>query len=297
MSSLAMRGVALALRAMHRPSSATTATARARLAVQQPQSMPPVRLANRHRVVAREVGGFTVFSVAPRTRAVTGGVLYLHGGAFVAGMAPQHWALVSRLVDAGLRVDVPDYGLAPRHTAADALPFVVRAYRDLRGALGDLPVHVAGDSAGGGLALILIRALADAGAAQPDRLVMIAPWLDLALTNPAIADVDDPWLSRPALVEYGRAWAGRGDVDDWRATTMDGPLEAVPPTWLYVGTRDIATPDALRWADRARASGVAVSVDLCPGAVHVYPLVPAPEGRRARRAIVDVLASRVAAGP
>lgn len=288
--SLSMRGVAVLLRAMKRPGSATVASARKRLDRQKPQSRPPRRLTVRHEVSERVIDGFTVFTVTPRTGRVTNGVLYLHGGAYVAGMAPQHWSLVSRLADAGLRVDVPDYGLAPRWTHHDAYPFLIRAFRELRDQLGAGRVRIVGDSAGGGLALGLVQALRTYDEDGPDSLLLIAPWLDITLKNPDIAKIDDPWLSPMLLRECARAWAGGTDLDDPRLSPTNGTLAGLPPVHLHVGTRDILLPDAVLWSERAKAAGVPVTLTTCEGAVHVYPLVPAPEGRAAAAAIVAELA-------
>lgn len=288
--SLSMRGVAVLLRVMKRPGSATVASARKRLERQRPQSRPPRRLTARHEVTERVIDGFTVFTVMPRRGGVSDGVLYLHGGAYVAAMAPQHWSLVSRLADAGLRVDVPDYGLAPRWTHHDAYPFVIRAFQELREELDAGRVHIAGDSAGGGLALGLTDALRRDEAEGPDSLLLIAPWLDLTLKNPDIASVDDPWLSRTVLHECARAWAGGTDPDDPRLSPINGTPVGLPPVNLYVGTRDIVLPDARLWSDRATAAGAPITLTVCEGAVHVYPLVPAPEGRAAAAEIVAELA-------
>lgn len=246
-------------------------------------------------MTAREIDGYTVFTVAPRTGRATSGVLYLHGGAYVAGIARQHWALVSRMVDAGLRVDVPDYGLAPHHTYGDAYPFVLQAYGDLRHRMDGGAVHLIGDSAGGGLALGLAQALVAADTTGPDLLILIAPWLDLALGNPDIAMIDDPWLSRASLIEFGKAWAGGAPVNQPRLSPIHGSPLGLPPVHVYAGTRDLLFPDIALWAERAHASGVDVSLRVCVGGVHVYPLVPAPEGRAAAREIVSLLAGGSAA--
>jgi epsilon-lactone hydrolase len=110
-----------------------------------------------------------------------------------------------------VRVEVPLYGLAPQHTYREAYPLVHAVWRELTRETVPGGVALAGDSAGGGLALGLAQELiADAGARSPDRLVLLSPWLDLTLGNPRIADYarSDPWLARPGLVEVGRAWAG-----------------------------------------------------------------------------------------
>ena len=261
------------------------------LAQQKAQSMPPESLRTRHIVIDQQFGDFTNFSVRPRhDHSATDqprAVLYLHGGAYVNGMAPQHWALVSRMVDAGLRVDVADYGLAPRYTHRDAYSFVTRVYGALQAEIGSQNVTIVGDSAGGALALGLAQTT-QLPMPMPRQLLLVSPWLDLTLTNPDIDALQrrDPWLSAVALRQQGLAWAGGDDPNDPRLSPMSGSLHGLPPTHIYIGTRDILYPDVQLLREKAGRAGWRMTLDVCPGAVHVYPLVPAPEGRRAARDIV-----------
>lgn len=292
MSSLRMRAVAVALRIAYRPAWSTAERAHRRIAAPKGSPDPPTRLRRRHAVSSRDVEGFACWTVAPRGPGAGRAAVYLHGGAYVSEIAPQHWALVSKLADAGVRVEVPIYGLAPQHTHREASPFVTAVYRDLVAEVAPSAVTLAGDSAGGGLALALAQSLGGAGLPQPRQLVLLAPWLDLTLGNPAIPAVerDDPWLSRVGLVEAGLAWAGGDDPRDPRLSPLEGPLTGLAPAHVLVGTRDIASPDAVLLAERAAAAGAPVRLTVCPGAVHVHPLVPAPEGRAAARAIVAEIA-------
>jgi epsilon-lactone hydrolase len=295
--SLQMKVVAAFVRLAYKPRMATAERGRARVAAPKGPSAPPARLRKRHRVSTRRVGGFDCHTVAPRGGRAERAAVYLHGGAYIGEISPQHWALVSRMADAGVRVEVPSYGLAPRHTYRDAYPFVTAVYRDLVAEFGADAVTVAGDSAGGGLALGLARTLDGAGLPQPRRLILIAPWLDLTMSNPDIPRVEarDPWLSRAGLHEAAAAWAGGDDPTDPRLSPLDGPLVGLAPIDVYVGTRDICLPDSLLLRDRATAEGAAVRLSVREGAVHVYPLVPAPEGRAAARAIIREVASGPAA--
>jgi acetyl esterase/lipase len=220
--------------------------------------------------------------------------VYLHGGAYLAGISPQHWTLIGRLADAGVRVEVPLYGLAPQHSYREAYPFVHAVYREL---VRDEPpgdVVLVGDSAGGGLALGLAQDLLTDGARRPDRLVLLSPWLDLTLGHPQIPVYEryDPWLARPGLVEAGRAWAGGDDATAARLSPGNGPLQGLPPTSVFIGTREIAYPDAADFAEAAATAGVAVDLTVADGAVHVYPLVPTPEGAAGTRAVVRAVAGR-----
>ncbi|SOE02805.1 Acetyl esterase/lipase [Blastococcus haudaquaticus] len=289
-----MRVVAAVVRLAYKPRMATAERGRARVEQPKGPSAPPAGLRKRHTVSTRRVGGSDCHTVAPRDRRATRAAVYLHGGAYISEISPQHWSLVSKLADAGVRVEVPSYGLAPRYTYRDAYPFVTAVYRDLVAEFGAAEVTVAGDSAGGGLALGLARTLAGAGLPQPRRLVLIAPWLDLTMGNPGIPAVEarDPWLSRAGLHAAAAAWAGGDDPTDPRLSPLNGPLVGLAPMDVYVGTRDICLPDSLLLRDRAAAEGAELRLVVCEGAVHVYPLVPAPEGRAAAREIVATVAGR-----
>lgn len=292
MTSLQMRALATFLRLAYKPRMATVDRARARIAAEKGSSAPPAALRRRHDVRSRDVGGFPCHTVAPRDRTADRAAVYLHGGAYISEISPQHWALISRLADAGVRVEVPSYGLAPQHTYREAYPFVTAVYRDLLIEVDASAVTVVGDSAGGGLALGLAQTLTDSDLPQPRRVVLISPWLDLTLGHPDLPTVEarDPWLCSVGLAEAARVWAGGDDPTAPRLSPGNGPLTGLAPIHVYVGTREICLPDALHLQERARVEGVKVEVTVCEGAVHVYPLVPAPEGRAAARAIVDLVA-------
>jgi len=119
--------------------------------------------------------------------------------------------------------------------------------------------------------------------------VLISPALDLSLGNPDIASVEptDPWLSRDALHVYAERWRGDLPVDDPRVSPLAADLTGLGPLTVFSGTRDILNPDARLLADKAAAAGVDIEYYEQPGLIHVYPLTPTPEGRAARRIIVE----------
>ncbi len=248
-----------------------------------PTAAPP-RLDREHSVSVASVGGFDVHTVEPREGTASGTLVYLHGGAYVNEIAKQHWALITQLVrETGLRAVVPHYGLAPQHSAVEAVTFLDTL---IQGFAADEPVHLAGDSAGGGLALAVAQRWDVAAYPRLASLTLIAPWLDLEMANPGIDAVEphDPWLSRPGLRPLAAAWAGSLALDDPRVSPIHGPLDDLPPTLLTVGDRDITLPDCRLLCDQAGASVDYVEV---PGAIHVHPLLPTPEGREGRRRIVE----------
>ena len=125
-----MHAVALLLRATRRRPWTSAERARRRLEAPKREARPPRSLIRRHDVSSRTIEGFPCWTVRPRT-SPTAAALYLHGGAYLAGISPQHWTLIGRLADAGVRVEVPLYGLAPQHTHRDGYPFVSAVYEQL----------------------------------------------------------------------------------------------------------------------------------------------------------------------
>ncbi|SDF20623.1 Acetyl esterase/lipase [Blastococcus aurantiacus] len=292
MASLQMRVISGVLRLTRKPRTATVERARTRIAAPKGSNEPPAALRSRHDVRTRLVHGFPCTTVAPRDGGTGRAVVYLHGGSYTGEIAKQHWALISKLADAGVRVEVPLYGLAPQHTYREAYPFVTQVYRDLLAEVDASAVTVAGDSAGGGLALGFAQTLTPEGLPQPRRLVLLSPWLDLTLSHPDLPALEprDPWLNIDGTVEAGKTWAGGDDPTQPKLSPINGQLAGLAPMDVTVGTRELCLPDVLLLQERAAAAGAELRVTVCPGAVHVYPLVPAPEGRAEARRIVEEIA-------
>lgn len=289
MAGRTMRAVSVYLRLTRKRGMATAEKARAAMAGPPGEHHPPARLRRRYRVSESPVDGFPCYTIAPRERPESGTVVvYLHGGSFFREISWWHWRFIERLVAAGHRVEVPIYPLAPRHTYRAARPYLTAVYRRVLGEFEAERVVLAGDSAGGTLALLLAQALPAAGLPLPARLILLAPCLDMRLANPEIDRVQDadPWLARPGLLEAGRVWAGGDDLGLPELSPINGPVAGLPPTDIYVGTHDILHPDARLFAERA---GAAVRLVAEPGAFHVYPLVPVPEaGPVIRRILADL---------
>jgi len=251
---------------------------------------PPKGVTARCSVSSERVDGFEVYRVswgAADQSPMRTAVVYLHGGAYTNEIAPQHWSLITDLAQGtGLEVLVPLYGLAPDHDAREAHSLVAAVLSDLVAA--GRTAYLVGDSAGGGLALAATQVAARETPGVVVGLTLVAPWLDLSLSNPEIAVVEpeDPWLARAGLRPIARAWAGDLSHDDPRVSPLFGDLVSLPPLDVWVGIRDITVTDSRVLRDRLPA-GRNDSFTEEPGAIHVYPLLPVPEGRAARTAIVE----------
>ncbi|WP_258174292.1 alpha/beta hydrolase fold domain-containing protein [Mycobacterium persicum] len=251
---------------------------------------PPVRLRPDVSVEVGRRSGWPIYAVAPKNGAHTHTVVYLHGGAWVNEINSQHWRLVTH-VAAGARVKVvvPIYPLLPFGTAADVVPEVAQLV--VENMSTGHRVCLAGDSAGGQIALSTALLLRDDHDVVLPRTVLISPALDVSLSNPMINSVEltDPWLAREALSVFGDCWRGHLNPDDLRVSPLAADLTGLGPLTVFSGTRDILNPDARALVQKATATGVDIDYHERFGLLHVYPLMPIPEGRAARAVIVERL--------
>lgn len=237
--------------------------------------------------------GWPVYRVLPRDRTPDRAAVYVHGGAWVNQIHPLHWRLVARLAArSGTAITVPVYPLAPLGTAATVVPRVADLVAALADRYGAGRVTAMGDSAGGQIALSAALLLRDRGVPPLHRTVLVSPALDLTLANPEIDVVEpqDPWLARPGTRAAIELWRGDLPVTDPLVSPLFGDLAGLGPLTVFSGTRDITSPDTRLLVERARAAGVPVDHHEEEGLVHVHPLLPVPEGRRARRVMAAVLA-------
>lgn len=302
MSSWQTRGVTAVLRVTRRRARATRQRGLRALTRGADPAVP--RTALRRRIVRRDLGELDQYPVDrmmpdPPTGLVAGtAVVYVHGGAFVDGITSYHWELVADLADAtGAPVYVPHYGRAPQHTADEVAGLVDAlvehictwdAERDDQGRPRPVRVHLAGDSAGGCIALLAAQRLRDQGSDVVSGLTLISPALDLSMENPQIPAVQrtDPWLTREGLLPMMQAWAGERALDDPQVSPLFGGLHDLPPIHVFAGTRDICWPDIQLLHDRAQQAGTDLTLHVAEGSPHVHVLLPTPEGRSDRATLL-----------
>ncbi len=218
-------------------------------------------------------------------------LLYLHGGGFVGCSPRSHRSLTAALALQGLRVFVPDYRLAPEHPFPAAVHDVQAAWHALRADCTGRLV-LAGDSAGGNLALGLMLALRDAGQALPEAAVLFSPSTDLTGGSPSLTTNSerDPMFRGEDLDHLAVAYMGGGDRAQPLASPLLGELHGLPPLLIQVGESEVLRDDSLRLAQKARAAGVVVDLEVFPVVPHVWQLLPQlPEARRAVRAAAGFL--------
>ena len=226
-------------------------------------------------------------------------LLFLHGGGFEFGSLRSDGELAARLGRAsGMRVLFPEYRLAPEHPFPAAIDDVLAAWRWLRTDqdLSARSVAVAGDSAGGGLAVALLVALRDAGEALPAAAVLMSPTVDLTSSGASMTErADQDPISTPAMLrQFASDYLAGADPKTPLASPLFAALSGLPPLLVQVGTADLLLSDSERLATAAAKAGVEVILEVGEGLPHVYPIMlGTPEAAEATEQIGKFLQARV----
>lgn len=220
-------------------------------------------------------------------------LMYLHGGGFTIGSPRTHAALAGHLAaHAGMRAYLPAYRLAPEHPAPAAREDAIAAYTRLTEA-GTPPAVLAGDSAGGNLALLVAQHARDAGLPQPKALALIAPAADLTGDIAArFAAAPDEILIPPAWPRRIRAAYLPGvDPADPTVSPLSGDLTGLPPTLIHAGAEEALAHEARRLAKAMDSA----DLTLWPGLPHVWHLHAgrAPAADRALAELGAFLKARI----
>lgn len=253
---------------------------------------PSRRLHRKHLISKRDVNGHLVWTIAPRDGGDEKRILYLHGGGYVNSFASQHWGFMSRLVDRlQCTVIAPNYPHAPEHYVHDVFEFLLPLYRELAESVGSENVTLMGDSSGGGICLALAQRLREDGLPQPRRLVLLAPWLDVSLSNPEIVEADkiDPFLGMEGLKYASEVYARDVDPKNYLVSPLYGSLRGLAPVTVFIGTCDILFPDCRKLRDLAAAEGVQIDYREYDDMLHDWMLISLPESKHVLHEIVDQL--------
>lgn len=254
----------LSPRAMRRNFELFAATPRARIRRRFPQAcFTDIRIGN--------LRAESIAAVPDPQRVV----LYLHGGGYVFGSIDTYRRRALKLsYRCRAEVVMPDYRLAPEHPFPAALIDARTTWRYLTTRPERRSILLAGDSAGGGLALSLLTMLRDEGDDLPAGAALLSPWTDLAITGASI-DTNrkrDCWLKRHQIEQWAALYSGTEPVEQPLISPLYADLHGLPPLLLLAGDQEILLDDTRRLAARARTAGVNVQEVIGYGMQHDWPL-------------------------
>ncbi len=226
---------------------------------------------------AASIGGVPGWWCLPGNAAPDSAILYFHGGGYVAGSARAYRHFAGQFAArANVSTFVPDYGLAPERPFPAAIDDAGASYAGLV-TQGFGKIALAGDSAGGGLALAMLSqaaAQSHAGAwPRPRGAAVISASTDLALTGKSMearANAD-PLSTRGSLSSLASLYLAGHDPRDPLASPLYGDLAGLPPVMMHAGEDDILLDDSIRYAERLEREGGTVHLHIWAGMMHVFP--------------------------
>ncbi|CAO4195191.1 alpha/beta hydrolase [Methylorubrum extorquens] len=226
-------------------------------------------------------------------------ILFLHGGGYVSGSLKSHRHMVAQAGREALaRTLALGYRLAPEHPFPAALDDALTGYRFLL-ASGIAPARIAlaGESAGGGLALATALSLREAGLPLPGCLWLSSPWVDLALTGASMESkaAVDPLLGRTYLSELASLYLNGADALGPLVSPINADLAGLPPMLIQVGSAETLLDDSVRLAALAGAADIAVRLEIWPHMIHAWHLFyqDVADGRRSLASAGSFIESRL----
>ena len=294
---------------------------------------PPHALRQHFAVSSRTVQGFEVYSVAPMkfgetsaedvthydphaealdeltpADAATQAVLYVLPGGFAQPIKARTWDFIAQLANAGLRVEIPLYGLIPEYNCAQGLPLLSQTYRELVEDHGAENITIIADSAGASPALGMFIARLEANAVSPEegllpaprKIILNAPWVDMDLGGDGVEKYKDkdPILDPEKLRPQGNLWAQglpdlRIDATEPTAHPAVSPLNLDAASWptlfggtefhVFCGDRDLSYPSSVQLTEQLTSTGLTATFHPKSGATHMFHLGKSREGKAARK--------------
>ena len=228
-------------------------------------------------------------------------MMYLHGGAYVAGSFKSTREFVFRLARAvRARALTVDYRLAPEHPFPAALEDAVAAYQYLLDT-GNNPADIAvmGDSAGGGLTIAFMQELHERKMPLPACAVCFSPWADLTCSGATVQSNSeiDPMLTAQMLKDSASYYANGMDLKTPALSPLFDSFKGLPPMLVQVGTDEILLDDSRRVVEAAKKDGVEIELQVLPKMFHgcqgYAPLISG--GRKAIKKIGPFIDKHMAA--
>jgi epsilon-lactone hydrolase len=199
----------------------------------------------------------------------------LHSGGYSAGSAADHAALGAHLaLTAAATGYLPDYRRAPEYTFPAAVDDAMCSYRGLlQIGMPSEKIVVAGDSAGGGMAVAVAQQAAALGLPKPAGIYVLSPWADLTQTN---ASYDargpyDPMLSRASLQDRACMYLNGADPRSPLASPVFGDFSGFPPLLVHVGADEVLLGDGVELARQASLAGSDVTLRVWARMIHIFP--------------------------
>lgn len=220
-------------------------------------------------------------------------IFYIHGGGYIERIGTFQWLMLNRIIKkTDAMAIIPLYPLIPA-THKESYDLLTDLYKEIIEKHPNSKIVSMGDSAGGGLALGLAEDWGLKKISQPDELILMSPYVNVAFSqeNTYLYEKVDPMLGIAEAKAVGEYWAGDLDYNNYRISPINGNLSVLKKVSFFVGTREIMYPDILELYKKLQNQNIPVALYVGKGQNHVYPAIPTLEGRIAIKQIIKIINS------
>lgn len=244
----------------------------------------PLVLYFKNDIVQLEIQGRNVYKIVPKEAPTNLHIVFFHGGGYTHESSINHFIMINKLINlANCRVTFVEYPLVPESNVHHTLSMVNETYALL---VKQYPEHrfvLMGDSAGGGLALVLSMMIRDQKMKQPEKVVLVSPWLDISMTNPEIPFYDDKdlILNLEALEDVGSRYASNLPKNDFRVSPIYGDLNQLGEIFVLYGTHEVLKPDCDKLCQMQNLVGTNIRCSVYEEMQHDWVVMPLPEQEEA----------------
>jgi acetyl esterase/lipase len=247
---------------------------------------PPKYLEKKYIIDKLKVSGRNCYTLKAQNLPDTH-IVFLHGGAYRYPSTFFHWVLLDNLLkELNCEATFVDYPLAPEHKCKDNVRAVMDIYKYLFKSGNTQKIVLMGDSAGGGLALVMAQIIKkEAITPKPQKIVMLSPWLDISMETEIPEELQecDFMLDRDQLKKNGIEYAGDLSTKDPLCSPYYGDSSDVGEMALFMGTQDILYMDALRFKKKAERENYDLTFYEYKDMQHDWVLFPMDDARKRKR--------------
>jgi len=251
------------------------------------------RVFKKYLIDEMEINHHQVYTFIPEKIIRNTHLIYFHGGAYIWQGEIIHWLFLRNLMRRlGCRASYMDYPLAPEYGYTDTFNMVQNAYENLVKMYPDEKFVFMGDSAGAGLALAFAQKInKDKSLIQPQKIILISPWLDLSLENPEIEQLatQDPILSVKALSLAADLYANGSDKSNYLLSPINGEIKGLGEIHIFIGTRDILWPDCHKFFEMSKKIHKNIYFHEYKNMPHIWIFLPFKQTKDAMTKIINIL--------
>ena len=184
----------------------------------------------------------------------------------------------------------PLYPLAPEKNCLDTTNSIFDLYKEIASKY-DGDVVIMGDSSGGGLSILTCIYANKDNLIMPKSMILFSPWVDLSLTNEKASKLIkiDPMIGLEGLIQCRDAWIGDVSMFDERINPMCASVKSIPNTYIFVGTRELAYPDVIRFYDKTYKVNDNISLIIGKNMNHNFVLYPMPQSVLYRNKVLKII--------